>query len=296
MALKFYLITNSTTLDISDGINYSVLSIEGLGFPPKKTIIDRGPFQHGVTVLDYRADARTIQIVIEAFADNVEEQFQRRAELIDYLNFSNDPAIFRIVYDTGQTKDIECFINGGMTFPSKSEKGFDLQVGIELLCPDPSFFNPTEQNVELSYTFTLSGFSIPVKIPCFFSESILNNSITITYSGTWIEFPRIRILGPIVNPLITNQTTGEILEFLDTDIVDNDYYDIDCQYGYKTVTDSGGSNRIANLSNDSDLATFHLARKEVGENYKSNVILAQGIAISNDTDITISYFEKFIGI
>jgi len=82
---------------------------------------------------------------------------------------------------------------------------------------------------------------------------------TIVNSGSWDEYPLINVPGSATSPIIQNLSTGETLNFSGAIIPENITYTIDARYGYKTVTDSAGINQIAKLSDDSDLATFHIS-------------------------------------
>ena len=85
------------------------------------------------------------------------------------------------------------------------------------------------------------------------------------------------------------------MDFTDTTIATGHYYDIDCRYGYKTVLLDGTTNKIADLTAASDLATFHLAAdpEVVGG---ANNINVTGSAIDANTKVTVTYTRRYIGI
>ena len=78
-------------------------------------------------------------------------------------------------------------------------------------------------------------------------------------------------------------------------IAPGDSYVIDCRYGHKTVTDAAGANKLADLTTDSDLATFHLAagRESPGG---INVISITADSISNATRVHMLYHPRYVGI
>lgn len=99
-------------------------------------------------------------------------------------------------------------------------------------------------------------------------------------SGEMDTFPIITIRGPITNPEVTNETSGMTLEFSATLGMD-DYLFIDTRYGHKTIVDLTGTNQIASLSPESDLATFclipgvnRIAVSGTGETYTATTSLA----------------------
>ena len=110
---------------------------------------------------------------------------------------------------------------------------------------------------------------------------------TITNAGTWDEFPVISIPGPAGSPIVTNTSTGEVLDFTGATIPTNTSYIIDTRYGYKTVTDSNTVNQIDKLTDDSDLSTFHL------------VPGVNSIAIANAVPggtVTITHYARYFGL
>jgi hypothetical protein len=108
---------------------------------------------------------------------------------------------------------------------------------------------------------------------------------SILNSGSWDAYPIITIPGSVANPVITNTSTGETLDFTGATIPANTTYTIDTRYGYKTVTDSNAVNQIAKLSNDSDLSTFHLAP---GVNW---------LEIESTTGtVVVSHYNPYLGL
>jgi hypothetical protein len=67
------------------------------------------------------------------------------------------------------------------------------------------------------------------------------------------------------------------------------------RYGYKTVTNSSGVSKIADVANAADLATLHLADdSEVTDGL--NAVSVTGTAASASTRIDIIYNTRFVGI
>jgi len=120
-------------------------------------------------------------------------------------------------------------------------------------------------------------------------------SKTITYAGSFAEYPVVTILGPITNPVLTNVSTGETLDFTGITIAALDSYIIDCRFGYKTVKDAAGTNKIADLTTASDLATFHLAADpEVSGG--ANAFTLTGSGTTGATTVTVAYYNRYVGL
>jgi len=68
------------------GFGHSMLSsAKGFGMPPIRIIEQRGPLQHGTTVLDYRYEPRVIQVVINQRLACRTDLVERRWWLVDLL-------------------------------------------------------------------------------------------------------------------------------------------------------------------------------------------------------------------
>jgi phage-related protein len=179
--------------------------------------------------------------------------------------------------------------------PSSSQFGWTQRVVVELLAPDPTWYDPT-QNVQY---FALSGgadtMEVPTEIPMTVGASSINASETFTNNGDVATYPTIRINGPITGPKIVNNTTGDELDFAGTTIGAGEYFDIDCRYGYKTVEDQDGTNQISTLSDDSDIATFSLEADPTAEN-GNNSITVTGTGCTEASSLTIRFYERYIGV
>lgn len=117
---------------------------------------------------------------------------------------------------------------------------------------------------------------------------------SIVYPGDWQEYPVIRIDGPISDPVLTNASTGETLDFTGYTIGSGDYYEIDTRYGYKAIRNSGGDNKIGQMSSDSDLETFHLAPdQEVAGGV--NILSLSGTATGSSTGVAIYHYNRYTG-
>lgn len=126
-------------------------------------------------------------------------------------------------------------------------------------------------------------------------DSTFSVSKTIAYAGSFSEYPVITIVGPITDPVLTNVSTGEVLDFTGITISGGDSYIIDCRFGYKTVKNAAGTNKIADLTSDSDLATFHLgAAPEVSEG--NNAITLSGTSTDANTQVTVAYYNRYVGL
>lgn len=116
----------------------------------------------------------------------------------------------------------------------------------------------------------------------------------LVYDGDFEEYPIITINGPISDPLITNITTNEKLDFTGITLAENESIIVDLRYGNKQVYDLGGDNRIDDLSTDSNLETWHIAPNPEAAG-GTNVIQLAGTAPGTAFSLDIDYYDRYTG-
>lgn len=291
--MKLYLLSNNSTLELTDGIDYALVAWDGLGLPPINNISETGPLQHGATRVDYRYQARIITLAIDIYGDSLEDLISNRSRLLDYLNA--DLVVLRLETDS-DTRDINCYFNNGITFTTDNISGFSEKAVIELFAPEPAFYDPERNMVSMGAGVAVSGFVINSFVPSNIGNPLIRQTYSIPYAGSWDEFPEIQIVGPAVSPIVWNLDTSEKLDFSGVTVATGDTYTIDTRYGYKTIVNSGLVNKIADISSDSDLATFHLAKKLAGETYHPNNIYITISGATGATRVYLRYYDRFIGL
>src|SRR5690606_18354647 len=188
-----------------------------------------------------------------------------------------------------------CYSNGTIDFPLTLQErmGTSQRVIVELEALQPMPYDPVQQ-VLVFGSISPSGYSIPMLVPWIqgFTGAIGADE-TVSYAGQWRTSPTIVVTGPITDPRIENQTTGEVLDLTGITIASGDYYTIATGYGRQSVTDSAGANKIAELSANSDLATFHLAAHPEATNGK-NDIMVNGTDADTGTQITLRWHNRYL--
>jgi len=277
--------------------------IGDLGMAPIRYVTQRGPYQHGVTMLDYFLEPRIIQVRHRRLAKSRTGQWDIRADLLDSVRPNRqtintlEPGTLRKIMSDGTVRDIKVIVQEGPTFGASLNNGWDewaIDDVIRFIAHDPTFFDPTR--VETSFNFsTFEELVFPIDFPIAFFATSFDETDTIYYGGTWLSYPEIVMTGPMNNPIITNTTTGEKIE-LDYNIALGEIVTITTEYGNKTITNEDGDNLIGTLTTDSDLATFHIAPDPVATNGE-NVLRAQGAgADSAITSMVVKYYNRYIGI
>ena len=289
------IIQAGTVTDLDDATTYYWMDEGGFGLAPLERVRERGPLQHGDTDVGFELMARRLRLGLFVDAGSYDDLITRRNALIGIFTPTTTPLQLRLRLDDGRRRQIDCHYSGGLDFDSKDREGFGVKSVIELYCPDPTWYDPTAITATYSLGGGGSGFAVPTAVPTSIGASTADVLAAITYAGTWLSYPTVRIIGPVTDAIVTNQSTGEKLDFTGVTIGAGDWYEIDTRYGYKTVRDAGGVNRIANLTSDSNLATFHLAvHPEVSGG--ANSIRIQGSGITSASQVVITYYTRYAGV
>lgn len=288
-------IVGSTEYSLSDAAPRFRLEEDGLGMAPVHRITERGPLQHGDSDIGFRLDPRFIPLVFGVSPSSDASLFDNRAELLRIFKPRNVPVKLRYTLSNGAVRQIDTHFFRDMAFPSRDRKGFYQRVAVTMRASDPLFYDPTLQAVIYGVGAGGSSFAVPMAVPLSVGASTLSASQTITYAGDFLEYPIVIITGPITNPVIANTTTGETLDLTGITISGGDSYTIDCRYGYKTVKNAAGTNKIADLTDDSDLATFHLEADPDAPG-GGNTITVTGSSATTATEVYLQYYNRYIGL
>ena len=281
--------------DLSNIAEFIFQEESDLGMADVRRLTEAGPLQHGVTDVGFRLDARKFRLKLATNSDDAAALDERRAKLLRIFKPRMTALAIRKTLADGSLRQIDCHFSGGLSFRTSDRRGMVQVEVIELLAPDPTFYDPTAVAVPFGLTGGGGSFGVPLAVPWNVGSSVLNQAKAIEYAGTWQADPVVTIYGPITNAVITNETTGLKLDFTGVTIDAGAYYVIDTRYGYKTVAEDDGTNRIAALTDDSDLATFHLAAEPDAPG-GVNSVRVTGTGVTAATQVYLSYFTRYVGI
>ena len=279
----------------------ALMSFMGWGMPTIDYITQKGPFQHGLTVIDYRLQPRVVQMVHRRTGGCREDYWDHRALFVNALRPNRGTssclqrARLRKVFEDGSKRDLFVMIEKGPSFEPRGSNWDEWSITetIRFIAHDPIIFNPTQQS-ESWVLDPSSELVFPIAFPIFFGSSILNDTLNVTYDGTWLTYPVITIVGPLNGARIKNNSTDEEIA-LNFDVPPATTITINLNYGAKTVVDQDGTSYIGSVSSDSDFATFHIAPDpEVADGI--NELVVEGSNADANTAVTIAWYDKYIGI
>lgn len=294
---KLEAIVGGRTYILSDRLRYIHLGNDGFGLPGVKRESESGPLQHGATDTGFNLEPRIIQLALAGLSTSQDGYFNVRDELLRVFKPRSKPIQLRFTLPDGTVRQIDCHYSGGLSLPSQEKFGpYGHKVGIALTAPDPTWYDPVATTVKFDIEAGGGAFNIPLAIPWSIGSSVLDKTTTIQYHGTWAASPIITIYGPIRECAITNITTGEKLTFRSgVTIGAGVSYTIDTRYGYQTVTRNDGANRMQDITDDSNLSTFHVESDPDALN-GINDIRVTGLDATTQTAVYCSFNTRYIGL
>lgn len=300
----YYIAPDGYTHNFHNGVDKFLLSAAGQGMPPIRYITQQGPNQHGETVIDYRLQPRFLQYVIAMEGDDRYDYWDNRSSLLNALRPNRQavgqclPGVLRKVLPGSTThnkRDIKVFISQGPEFSARDTENyheFSLDETIRFYAPDPTFYDPDQVCLEWSLTES-DELVFPITFPIWFGTDIINSVLSVTYTGSWMVYPSIQVVGPLQGIIIDNLTTNEQLS-LGYNISLGETVTIDLAYGNKVAMNNFGIDLISTV--DGDLATFHIAESPTAPG-GVNQLQVRGVgALAGTTRVLISYYTRYIGI
>ena len=292
---------NTVFTSLCDGTLCYYEAEDGLGLADVERFVERGPQQDGDTDAGFRLGARTVNLVLRLvgvgdsdLAATVDLD-AKRARLFRLLRPRSRALQLRYTLASGAVRQLDVHLAAAIPLPSKDTVGLSVKAGVAFRANDPMFYDPTAQAVTFGLSVGGTGFTVPTAVPTPIGSSALNQVRTLINTGHVTAWPVIRIVGPVANPVLTQLTTGDVLDFTGTTIAAGDYYQLDLRTGAKTVVDSAGMNRIAQLSDSSALATWALLADDDAPLGANDVQFA-GTGLSTASQVYLTWFNRYLGI
>ncbi len=281
---------------------YGVVSDEGLGRSPVSRKETRGAQQHGSSDRGFTLLPRVFSLGFKMDGQTFRGYWDMRDELVRVFKSTEELFEMRWTFENGNVRSLDCQAIDGLRYPSSRRSAFADRSVVTLKANDPTFYDPTELNVIFSLGGGGDAFEIPLVIPWQIGSSVIDQTKTIAYAGSWQTNPIVKIEGPITDAVIENELTGEKLDFTGYTVPALYYYEIDTRDGFKTVTKieiadpANIENKISELSDDSDLGTYHLKPPVLANATRDNGIRVTGLAVTEATEIYFRYKVRYEGI
>lgn len=276
-----------------------LMSWQALGMPDINHLHDRGPFQNGVTVRDFRLDPRLINLQLFERGCKRNDFWCNEAALIDSIrpNRSSVGDAGTLLFIRPDLTEIEIgarILQGptGNWDGTGSLKAYDMRESLRFFCEDPVWRLPT------ALTETFSSSITPACLDTCLDTCLANDFIAettaIAYNGTWEgDQITIAITGPMTSPEIINNTTGQSI-LLNYIVSNGETVTVAILPNQVTVTNNFGVNLIGTVDSTSDLSTFGLVTAGDLSATGSNSITVIGTGVDGSSEVTFTYFVRHI--
>jgi len=203
----------------------------------------------------------------------------------------------QITYNNGRVFAITARMMGNAGIKRGREEDQLLRAGVVFRCPDPLWYDPNKHTLSFGIAAGATSFQVPTPVPTFMGTSVINQTLTINYPGTYREFPVITIHGPITDPKVVNLATSKKIDFTGITLTASDYYTIDLRYGRKYVYKNGVTTdlRTGETTTDSNLATFAIEHNPIATDGQ-NPITVTGTGANSFTQVYVDYYDRYAGI
>lgn len=252
----------------------------------------KAPYQDGSTYLDSLAENRELEVILAILASSMEDLYERRRYLSQVFNPKLGAGTLKYENDY-HIRECEVYLESAPIYPTSEEhrQGRLLKNCIIQMVATQPFWLDEYQTTEV-LAAVIPCLEFPLEIP---EEGIELGShsdgiLTIDNDGD-VEAPlEFEFQGPVEDPRITNETTGEYIELI-VPLLAGESMRIITAFGQKTavIIDELGAETSAFQYLNLNSSFFQLQRGENTLNFTAS-------AGSDKAEITIRYRKRYVGI
>ena len=280
---------------------YIIGAVTGLGMPPVAHVSERFAQQDGETLRHIALQRRVLTVPFEILTSSYTTMWSAKRDLYGFLSAVKSPYIWTATLPDGTARCLYTYYTGELSMPFDPAWGPVVHKDVgQWTAYDPTWYDPTS---------VLWAFAVGGGVGSFHWEpgglgwdvgwgasSADGTPVSFTYHGTWRSYPIITLEGPMVAPVITNETTGLVIAFDAGYTIDaGEIVTIDLQQGYKTVTHSVDGNIPDALTDASDLGTWHISEHP----YAVGGVNSIGIAFTGGTAasrVYIRFYTRYLAL
>lgn len=271
---------NNLIIGIGEDKNYILQKLGSTGISASTTEKVKSPNQDGSTRIKTLLDDRILELQFLIKTDSEKKLFELQEYINEVLNPKDD---LEIIYKySNNSKKIRGHLLGEIEYLETGKYGFQ-QVVLSLEC-DPYWSDCEDKSVVLAVSIPNFYFPLSFDPTIVFSIEI-NKTIDIFNEGHVKSPIIIEFRGPAINPIVTNETTGEFIK-VNKELNDGEVMTINTASGKKSVT-IDGKNAFGFIDLNS---TFFQLKKGV------NTITYDADSGSESAELKIIYNNKYIGV
>ena len=265
--------------------------IEGLGIPDVTSETTQSPLQDGSDIHGVLLGNRIIRLDTTIRAIDREKLYELRRKILRVINprtynVKSEKRGELLLFYTNDYKTYRIYANVEDTIDFKERFGNNDKSQIIFTAHNPYLLD--EENTKLVIKKCSGGLKFPLKLKTRFANvgykrDYENNSDT--------DIPvKIKYFGPVINPKITNETTGESIKVNRT-LEEGDILEINTEDGKQTVNIIKEKGTTENVFHWIDLENRDFFKLIIGR----NIISYSGDDESHSGNIELEFARKWVG-
>jgi hypothetical protein len=265
---------------------YQLNDHEGFGISEFEDTFVEPPGGHGAYWYDTRMSAKVVAIDFTVMEEGVVERQNQRRNLVALLNPLLGPGIIRLEQVNGVIRELVCKLSESFDMPTSGFLGSGaMQYTMNFKSHGiPAFYDPTINAYVFSGATIPGTFSFPWSFPRVFAQSGFFGTVPFNNVGD-IETPvHITLVGPALNPIFRNDTTGEQLATTGLTLAAGQTLEIDTDPNNLQFQIGG-----VDAWNYIDVAQFWMLAR--GTN---NIVLDIG-GTTSATNGSVTWYSRYIG-
>ena len=239
-------------LQIHGGSTYK-LKEATLGAPAPRAVTDLKPNDHGAVDATSYYGPRSIELSGFVVATSFDAMWDAVDELKGKLALGSSHTFKFQRQGRSFEEQVIMRVDSSVDILAKPMPSPMIEWGVSLFCADPRLYAATESSGSYDPTDAGSGgLDFPLVFPLDFDASATAGHLTVDNEGNIDTPPVFVITGPVTNPILDNDTTGESIYTQSCGLSSSDYLTIDV--ANRTVTLNGSTSRPDLL--DASLTTW----------------------------------------
>lgn len=293
---------------LEDGAMRAVTQIGGRGMPGVEYDSFQGYQQPFPVVTGWTLEPRAVSMTLVLNATDRADYWQARAALIQALRFNRGgPFTLRHVRADGTRRDLYCLPDSSPEFPDEITSWDSYELEVELVAYDP-LFKDAGNTLHTTQFSLIEELTFPITFPILFQSQVYQDTITITYPGSFAAYPIIEIVGPYEWITLTHVQTGALVGLI-VPIGEGEQRIIDLTPREQRITDPAAPPESHDkfgelMMPESNLITFNLRPK--GKAWRNspfegvpggeNSIWIQAKGVTDSTQVAFVYRTQYLDL